>query len=180
MPPPQLIVLDRDGVINADSSEYIKSPDEWQPLPGALDAIAALTRHGFRVAIATNQSGIGRGLFTRATLEAIHAKLRAAVSAAGGRIASIHYCPHRPDDGCECRKPAPGLLLAAAAEAGIAPASMIFIGDKPSDVGAARAAGAEPILVGRAARQVADDDTLRCYRDLAAAVEALLAEAAPS
>ncbi len=180
MPRPQLIVLDRDGVINADSSEYIKSPDEWQPLPGALDAIAALTRHGFRVAIATNQSGIGRGLFTRATLEAIHAKLQAAVSAAGGRIASIHYCPHRPDAGCDCRKPAPGLLLAAAAEAGVAPTSMIFIGDKPSDVGAARAAGAEPILVGRAARQVADDDTLRCYRDLAAAVEALLAEAEPS
>src|SRR4051812_30858939 len=99
----RLVVLDRDGVINEDSSEFVKSVAEWRPIPGSLEAIAALTRGGFRVAVVTNQSGVGRGLFGEETLAAIHARMSAAVRDAGGELAAVYYCPHHPDADCDCR-----------------------------------------------------------------------------
>lgn len=172
----RLVLIDRDGVINRDSAEYIKSVEEWQPLPGSLEAIAALTRAGFRVAVVTNQSGIGRGLLTEETLAAIHATMRAAVEAAGGRIDGIFHCPHRPDEGCDCRKPRPGLLRQAAETLGLAVEGAPFIGDKASDVDAARAAGAKPILVGPSEHGAAMHGVER-YVDLAEAARRLIAEA---
>ena len=105
-----LIILDRDGVINEDSDAFIKSPQEFIPLPGSLEAIARLNAAGYRVAVATNQSGIARGLFDRATLDAMHQKLDTLLAAVGGHIDALVYCPHAPDAGCDCRKPRPGLL----------------------------------------------------------------------
>ena len=197
-PVPPLVLLDRDGVINRDSTAYIKSVAEWEPLPGSLEAIARLTRAGFRCVVISNQSGIGRGLFSEATLEAIHARMREAAAAAGGEIAGIYYCPHRPDEGCDCRKPRPGLLLAAARDFGCALAGVPFIGDKISDVEAARAVGARPILVGAqlggdaegtdsSGADEADEaievndvtdvtNAIERFPDLAAAADALLAE----
>ncbi|MFO7287879.1 MAG: D-glycero-beta-D-manno-heptose 1,7-bisphosphate 7-phosphatase [Gammaproteobacteria bacterium] len=175
----RLVVLDRDGVINADSDEYVKSPDEWHPLPGSLEAIARLHRAGFDVVVATNQSGVGRGLFSRETLEAIHARMRDAVAAAGGRIAGIYYCPHRPEDGCTCRKPKPGLLRRIEADFGQPLDGVPFVGDKLADVEAALAVGARPIFVG-----TPRDDTERSrlaelgvetHPDLSSAADALLA-----
>ena len=106
-----LVILDRDGVINRDSSEFVKTADEWVPLPGSIEAIAALCEAGFTIAVASNQSGLARGLFDGNALDAMHAKLRHHVETAGGSIARIEICPHGPDDGCDCRKPAPGLFL---------------------------------------------------------------------
>lgn len=144
------MLIDRDGVINRDSDQYIRSVEEWVPLPGSLEAIADLTRAGFTVIVITNQSGIGRSLFDVATLERIHAAMCRAAETAGGRIAAVYYCPHLPDDGCDCRKPRPGMLLEAARDFGVSLAGVPFVGDKASDVDAARAAGAEPVLVGPA------------------------------
>lgn len=174
-PPARFVILDRDGVINRDSAEYIRNPAEWIPLPGALEAIARLTAAGWIIAIATNQSGVGRGLFSEATLEAIHARMLTEIRAAGGRIAGVYYCPHRPDEGCACRKPAPGLLLQAGADLGLSLDGVPYIGDKPTDVQAAIAAGAEPILVGPGSDRIAfDGRPVPRYRDLAAATDALL------
>jgi len=143
----KLVILDRDGVINADSREFIKSPAEWRPLPGSLEGIARLTRAGFAVVVATNQSGVGRGLLDEPTLAAIHGKMEAAVSAAGGRIDAIYYCPHRPEDGCDCRKPRPGLLREIAARYGTTLDDVPVIGDSRRDIEAALAVRARPILV---------------------------------
>ena len=107
----KLIVLDRDGVINHDSDQFIKSPEEWKPIPGSLEAIARLHHAGYRVVVATNQSGLGRGLFDMGILNAIHEKMHRAVALAGGRIDAVFYCPHSADSQCECRKPRPGMLL---------------------------------------------------------------------
>lgn len=170
-----LVLIDRDGVINRDSAEYIRSVAEWQPLPGSLEAIAALTRAGFTVAVVTNQSGVGRGLFTEATLASIHRAMEDAVASAGGTIAAVFYCPHRPDEGCDCRKPKPGLLLEAARHFRRNIADVAFIGDKVSDAQAALAAGARPILVGAAEDPALPSDIER-YGDLAAAAAALLEE----
>src|SRR3989442_4882095 len=106
----KLIVLDRDGVINHDSAQFIKSPDEWRPIPGSLEAIARLNHAGYRVVVATNQSGIGRGLFDMATLNAIHDKMHRMLALVGGRIDAVFYCPHTSDAGCDCRKPKPAML----------------------------------------------------------------------
>ncbi|OUR61151.1 D-glycero-beta-D-manno-heptose-1,7-bisphosphate 7-phosphatase, partial [Bermanella sp. 47_1433_sub80_T6] len=106
----KLIVLDRDGVINYDSDDYVKSVDEWIPLPGSMEALAKLTQAGFKIAIATNQSGISRGYFTVATLAAMHQKMLTLATEAGAKIDYIAYCPHGPDDNCDCRKPLPGLI----------------------------------------------------------------------
>lgn len=144
---PRLAILDRDGVINRDSADYIKTPGEWQPLPGSLEAIARLSRGGWTVAVATNQSGVGRGLFDRQTLYRIHAKLRAAVRAAGGELGRIAYCPHAPGDGCDCRKPSPAMILDLCRHYRAAPAETPVVGDSVRDVEAARAAGAIPLLV---------------------------------
>ena len=168
----RLVLIDRDGVINRDSASYIKSVEEWIPLPGSLEAIAQLTRAGFEVVVVTNQSGIARGLFSAETLDEIHAAMREAATEAGGRIAAILHCPHHPDDGCDCRKPKPTLLLAAAAKFGVPIEDVPFIGDKASDVEAALAAGARPILVGRPAF----GSEIEHFPDLASAARMLVSE----
>jgi D-glycero-D-manno-heptose 1,7-bisphosphate phosphatase len=142
-----LVIVDRDGVVNEDSTEYIKSIAEWRPIPGSLEAIATLTRAGYRVAVLTNQSGVGRGLFDEATLAAIHAHMRDAVRAAGGELAGIYHCPHVPEAGCDCRKPLPGLFRQLERDLGLSVSGVPYVGDKLSDVEAAEAAGAVPILV---------------------------------
>ncbi|AHE67776.1 D-glycero-beta-D-manno-heptose 1,7-bisphosphate 7-phosphatase [Legionella oakridgensis] len=142
-----LFLLDRDGVINQDSLHYIKSVDEFELLPGSVEAIARLTQAGYRVAIATNQSGVARGYYDEAQLAAIHANLIANVCRAGGRIDRIEYCPHMPDAGCACRKPQPGMLLAIAHAFNCSLANVPFVGDRVSDIQAAMAAGANPIMV---------------------------------
>jgi len=129
-----LIILDRDGVINHDSENYIKSPDEWRPLDRSLEAIARLTHAGWSVAVATNQSGIERGLFDISTLHAIHTKMMAAVADAGGRIDGIFFCPHAPDAGCDCRKPAAGLLRDISARFNKGLAGIPLVGDSLRDL----------------------------------------------
>lgn len=141
------VILDRDGVINADSDDYIKSEDEWHPLPGSIEAIAKLTSAGFQIGIATNQSGIARGLYSLETLDKIHTKMKNSVTAAGGKITAIAYCPHGPSDGCRCRKPLPGLLELLAQTHAFSLHHAPFVGDAMRDVEAARAVGAPPILV---------------------------------
>ncbi len=141
------IILDRDGVINYDSDEYIKSPEEWLPIPGSLDAIAQLNRMGFRVLIATNQSGVGRGYYDLETLSRIHEKFIHELAVRGGYIDEIFYCPHHPNEACECRKPKPGLLHQMQAKYEINFTNTFFIGDSASDMQLAQTVGCLPILV---------------------------------
>jgi D-glycero-D-manno-heptose 1,7-bisphosphate phosphatase len=143
----KLVILDRDGVINVDSDAFIKSPDEWVAIPGSLEAIARLNQHGYRVAVATNQSGIGRGLFDMAALNAMHVKMQKAVAAAGGRIDAVFFCPHTADDQCECRKPKPGMLKMIAERFDIEPASTPVVGDSLRDLEAGAALGFPTHLV---------------------------------
>lgn len=143
----KLIILDRDGVINFDSEAYIKNPEEWLPIPGSLEAIAKLVNAGFTISIATNQSGIGRGYYTHDTLNAIHEKMHRLVNAAGGKIDSVFYCPHTPDDACQCRKPKPGLLQQIAAHYNIDLTNVPFVGDSYRDLEAGITAGCQPVLV---------------------------------
>ena len=143
----ELIILDRDGVINRDSRDFVKSPDEWLPLPGSIEAIARLSKAGYTLAVASNQSGLARGLFDRDALEAMHDKLRGLVDDAGGRIDHIVVCPHGPDDGCDCRKPKPGLLEQLAEHFGQELDGVIVVGDSLRDLQAAAAVNARPILV---------------------------------
>jgi len=143
----KLVILDRDGVINFDSAQYIKSPEEWRPIPGSLEAIARLTQAGYRVVVATNQSGVGRGLFDMATLNAIHEKMHRAVTQAGGRIEAIFYCPHAADSTCECRKPRPGLLIEIGERFNTPLAQVPAVGDSLRDLEAAAAVSARPMLV---------------------------------
>ena len=174
-----LVILDRDGVINRDSAAFVKTPDEWQPLPGSIGAIAALSQAGFTVAIASNQSGLARGLLDRKALRAMHRKLRRLVAAQGGRVDRIVVCPHGPDDGCACRKPKPGLLERLARHYDRPLRGVPVIGDSLRDLEAAAAAGASPILVrtGNGAKTEATlPEALRnipVYDDLAAAAAAL-------
>jgi len=176
----KLVVLDRDGVINADSDEYIKSPEEWTPLPGSLEAIAQLTQAGFRVVLATNQSGLGRGLFNMDALNAIHEKMHKAVNQLGGRIDAVFFCPHTQEAGCACRKPRPGMLLEIAERYGFPIAGVPAIGDSLRDLQAASAAGARPILVltgngQRTAGAGGLPEGTEIHPDLAAAARALTA-----
>jgi D-glycero-D-manno-heptose 1,7-bisphosphate phosphatase len=168
-----LVILDRDGVINHDSDEYIKSEHEWRPIAGSLEAIAKLHRGGYQVVVATNQSGIARGYYSLETLAAIHAKMNLMVEQRGGRIDGIFYCPHRPDEGCECRKPKPGLLLRALAQFDADPAQTVMVGDSEKDVVAARAAGVTPVLV-RSGKPGAVVDVEQQFDDLAAYVHSIL------
>ena len=176
----KLIVLDRDGVINHDSEDYIKTPEEWRPLDGSLDAIAALNAAGFRIVVVSNQSGIGRSLFSATVLDEIHRKMTSAVAAVGGAIAGIYYCPHVPDDGCNCRKPRPGLLERVKDDFGVSLAGIPFVGDKIADIALARRVGARPILVltgyGQATLASLDDTEVEVFPDLASAATALIAE----
>jgi D-glycero-D-manno-heptose 1,7-bisphosphate phosphatase len=176
----KLVVLDRDGVINLDSEHYIRSPDEWKPVAGSLEAIARFTQAGFRVVVATNQSGVGRGLFDMATLNAIHDKMHKAVNQLGGRIDAVFFCPHAQDAGCACRKPQPGMLLEIAERFNVALAGVPAIGDSLRDLQSAKAAGARPILVltgkGEQTRESGGlADGTEVYQDLAAAALALAA-----
>lgn len=177
----KLIILDRDGVINHDSDNYIKSVDEFIPLPGSLEAIARLNQAGYRVAIATNQSGIARGYYTIDTLNAMHEKLVQELSAMGGAIDMIAFCPHGPDDACSCRKPKPGMYLEIARRFDMPLKDVPVIGDSLRDLTAAQAVAAAPILVrtGKGERTIDKGlglDGIPVYDDLAAAVEALLEE----
>ena len=143
----KLVILDRDGTINVDSDEFVKTPDEWQPLPGALEAIARLNHAGWHVAVASNQSGLGRGLFDVASLNAIHAKMHKALAAYGGKIDALFYCPHSPDEGCQCRKPLPGLFEQIGERFGVDLKLVPVVGDTQRDLQAGVAVGCSPHLV---------------------------------
>jgi len=143
----KLIVLDRDGVINYDSDQFIKSPDEWRPIPGSLEAISRLNHAGFRVVVATNQSGLGRGLFDMATLIAINDKMHKALAHLGGRIDALFYCPHTADSACECRKLKPGMFTEIGNRFGVDMTGVPCVGDSVRDLQAAAAVEAQPILV---------------------------------
>lgn len=145
--PRGLIILDRDGVINRDSKEFVKNTDEWVPLPGSIAAIADLSSAGYTVTVASNQSGLARGLFDRETLDAMHDKLHNMVADEGGHIDRIVVCPHGPDDGCRCRKPMPGLLEQLAEHYGVSLDGVPIVGDSLRDLQSAAAAGAMPVLV---------------------------------
>jgi D-glycero-D-manno-heptose 1,7-bisphosphate phosphatase len=178
-----LVILDRDGVINRDSDEFIKTSDEWQPLPGSIEAVAALSKGGFTLAVASNQSGIARGFFDQRALDAMHHKMLDLVDAAGGHVNKIVICPHGPDDGCDCRKPKAGLLEQLAGHFEASLAGVPVIGDSLRDLEAAAAVDARPILVrtGKGTRTEAALPerfaNVAVYDDLAAAAHALLEEA---
>ena len=143
----KLVVLDRDGVINYDSVHFIKSTNEWIPIPGSLEAIALLNQHGYRVAIATNQSGISRGLFDMVTLNAIHDKMHRALAQLGGRVDAMFYCPHSADDNCTCRKPKPGMMEEIGHRFGMDMKNVPIVGDALRDLQAGAVLGMQPILV---------------------------------
>ncbi len=177
----KLAILDRDGVINQDSAAFIKSPDEWIALPGSVEAIARLSRANWRVVIASNQSGVARGLFSMDTLNAIHAKLRREVAHAGGNVDAIFVCPHGPDDNCACRKPKPGMFLDIARRYDVDLKQVPAVGDSLRDLQAAAEAGCSPWLVltgnGQKTRDKGDIPAGTQIRDtLAAVVDAWLSE----
>lgn len=174
-----LIILDRDGVINEDSDDYIKSLDEWVPIPGSIDAIRRLKEQGYTIAVATNQSGIARGYFDLATLEAMHDKFRVLPGQSGRQIDAIVFCPHGPDDHCACRKPAPGMLLDLAEHFSVDPADVMTVGDSLRDYQAARAAGMDFALVrtGKGMRTLATGELpeqVPVFADLAEFVDDLV------
>jgi len=175
----KLIILDRDGVINHDSDQFIKSPEEWKPLPGSLEAIARLNQAGYRVVVATNQSGVGRGLFDMPTLNAIHEKMHKACAQAGGRIDAVFFCPHTADSECECRKPKSGMIKEIAERYGMDLQGVPSVGDSLRDLEASAGLGAQPILVltGKGQKTQAKgglpEGTL-IYPDLAAVVATLV------
>jgi len=175
----KLIVLDRDGVVNYDSEHYIKSPEEWRPVPGSLEAIARLNHAGYRVVVATNQSGIGRGLFDMGTLNAIHEKMHRALAHTGGRLDAVFFCPHTADSRCECRKPKPGMLQEIGVRFNADLTGVPCIGDGLRDLQAAEAVGAQPMLVltgkGEKTLREAIPKNTTIFPDLAFAVSALLA-----
>ena len=183
--PERLVILDRDGVINQDSDAYVKSLAEWLPYPGAIDAIARLSRAGWTVAVATNQSGIARGYYDEATLAAMHDELNRLVTEAGGEIAHIAFCPHGPDDGCACRKPLPGLLEEIRTALGMTSlAGSWMVGDSLRDLQAGDAMGCRPVLLrsGKGERTLAKHPELmakgsetRVFPDLSDFVDWLLA-----
>ncbi len=171
----KLIILDRDGVINQDSAQYIKSPEEWKPIKGSPEAIARLCQWGYRVVVATNQSGVGRGFFDMDTLNAINDKMTRVVAQVGGRIDSVFYCTHTDEDECHCRKPKPGMLQEISARYSTPLAGVSVIGDSLRDLQSALAAGAHPLLVltGKGTLTAADPDFppgTPIFADLAAAV----------
>jgi D-glycero-D-manno-heptose 1,7-bisphosphate phosphatase len=176
----KLVILDRDGVINIDSDQFIKTPEEWKPIPGSLDAIARLNHAGYRVVVASNQSGIGRGLFDMAALNAINEKMYKALAHVGGRIDALFYCPHPAEANCICRKPKPGMLEDVARRFNVSLAGVPSVGDSLRDLQAAVAGGGAPILVltGKGAKTQAAGglpEHTRVYPDLAEAVRAIIA-----
>jgi D-glycero-D-manno-heptose 1,7-bisphosphate phosphatase len=175
----RIIILDRDGVINYDSDQYIRSPDEWRPIPGSLEAIARLNHAGFRVVVATNQSGLGRGLYDTATMIAINDKMHRALAQVGGRIDAVFFCPHTAESDCECRKPKAGMLLEIGRRFGVDLTGVPCIGDGLRDLQAAEAVGGQPILVltGKGEKTLREGKFGKntvIFPDLAFAVTALL------
>lgn len=180
------IILDRDGVINQDSDEFIKSVDEWVPIPGSLEALALLHRHNYRVVVLTNQSGVARGLFGLDTLSEINSHMLAETRKKGGLIEAVFFCPHGPDDGCSCRKPAAGMFRDVASRLKIEMSGVPAVGDSMRDLQAALEVGALPVLVktgkgvqtaralGRKNSPVPRDEVVS-FKDLAAFTDALLA-----
>jgi D-glycero-D-manno-heptose 1,7-bisphosphate phosphatase len=178
---PKLVILDRDGVINHDSTEFIKSPEEWKPIAGSLEAIARLNQAGYRVVIITNQSGLSNGLFTLDDLTQIHQKMLKQLEDVGGNIEAIFFCPHNPKDNCKCRKPRPGMFQDLANRLGISLTDVPAVGDSLRDLQASIAAGAKPILVltgkGRQTlTQLEGFNDVAIYDDLAGFVENLVGE----
>lgn len=179
----KVIVLDRDGVINEDSDDFVKSVGEWVPIAGSLEAMARLNQAGYRLVVATNQSGLGRGLLTLDDLNAMHQRLHDRLAELGGQIDAIFFCPHRSEDQCACRKPRPGLLLAVRERFGVAASDLVVIGDSLRDLESAWVAGVAAVLVltGKGSRTLAEHrerlGETPVYRDLAAAADAILAVA---
>lgn len=176
----RLLILDRDGVINKDSDQYIKSPEEWRPLPGSLEAIALLTQAGYHIVVATNQSGIGRGLFDMATLNAIHNKMHKAVNQAGGRIEAVFFCPDTDASKSPCRKPNPGMFHAIAERFNTPLTNVPAVGDALRDLQAAATVGARPLLVltGKGKKTQAGGglpEGTQAFADLAAVAQVLTA-----
>ncbi|MFW5451726.1 MAG: D-glycero-beta-D-manno-heptose 1,7-bisphosphate 7-phosphatase [Methylophagaceae bacterium] len=173
-----LIILDRDGVINHDSDDFIKSPAEWEPIEGSLEAITQLNHAGYRVVVITNQSGIARGLFDVGTLTRIHSKMRRMLAQVGGKLEAILYCPHGPEDECNCRKPQEGAFAELAHRLRIKLDGVPAVGDSLRDLQAAQSVGAKPILVktGKGEKTLAEGipEGVEVYDDLAAVVTALL------
>ena len=147
MTPMKLIILDRDGTINEDRDDFVKTPDEWVPIPGALEAIARLNHAGWHTVIATNQSGLGRGTFDMATLNAMHVKMNQLLAKQGGRIDAVFFCPHAPEDACSCRKPLPGLFEQIGERFGVPLRDVPVVGDSLRDLQAGVAVGCQPHLV---------------------------------
>jgi len=178
----KLVILDRDGTINADSDEFVKSPEEWKPLPGALEAIAKLNHAGWHVVVASNQSGLGRGLFDVAALNAMHTKMNKLLAAQGGRIDAIFFCPHAADEHCHCRKPAPGLFEQIGERYNVELKDVPVVGDSQRDLQGGAAVGCEPHLVftGKGAQYRGRDlptgfpPNTRAHADLMAFAESLL------
>lgn len=175
----KLVILDRDGVINYDSAQFIKNPDEWKPIPGSLEAIALLNQSGFRVVLASNQSGISRGLFDMATLNAIHDKMHRALGQLGGRIDALFYCPHAAETNCNCRKPKPGMIEDIARRFGTDLDGVPNVGDSLRDLQAGVPLGALPILVrtGKGERTLAEGNLpegTKVFADLAEAAKYII------
>lgn len=174
----KLVILDRDGVINQDSAQFIKSPEEWKPIAGSLEAIARLNQTGYQVVVATNQSGVGRGLLDMATLNAIHDLMHRRLAEVGGQVAAVFYCPHAADSGCSCRKPRAGLFEEIGRRFDVDLAGVPTIGDSLRDLQAAAAVGASPMLVltGKGTKTRRDGglpEGTQVYANLAEAVGAL-------
>jgi D-glycero-D-manno-heptose 1,7-bisphosphate phosphatase len=184
MTPTKLVILDRDGTINEDRDDFVKSPEEWVPLPGALEAIARLNQAGWHVAVATNQAGLARGTFDMATLNAMHLKMSQALAVAGGRIDAVFFCPHAPEDGCDCRKPLPGLVEQIGERFNVALTQVPLVGDTVRDLlaGAAKGCPTHLVRTGKAAALDAAQIAAVCaevpgtqvHADLAAFVDHLL------
>lgn len=175
----KLIILDRDGVINFDSAQFIKNPAEWKAIPGSLEAIARLNQAGYRVVVATNQSGVGRGLFDMDTLTAIHEKMHKELAEVGARVDAIFYCPHTADSRCDCRKPKPGMFQQIASRFNVDLTGVPTVGDSLRDLQAGTSAGCKPYLVltGKGEKTHADGnlpDGTQIFADLAAVVDCLL------
>jgi len=182
----KLVILDRDGVINKDSSSYIKSPEEWIPIKGSLEAIARLSQAGYEVVIITNQSGVGRGLFSADMLAQIHVRMIDYVQQYGGKIQTVLFCPHHPDEGCECRKPLTGLYQELASRLNVNYGGVYSVGDSIRDLLAAKSAGASPVLVktgnGRKSlKEISNDSQIQLndilvFDNLASFTDALIKE----
>ncbi len=177
----KLVILDRDGVINEDYDNFIKSPDEWIPIPGSLEAITLLNKHGYTIAVATNQSGIARGLYSIETLDAIHEKMHHAVEKAGGEIAAVYYCPHVNEDQCDCRKPKSKMAEDIGKQFAIDLKGVPGIGDSLRDLQAFANVGCQPMLVltGKGKKTLAEgnlpDGTI-VFNHLAEAVQHIITE----